>query len=49
VLVELDSLTLSRSVPALVRPMAMPLVNSVARESMTRTLEALQQFFERRG
>jgi len=47
VLVELDSLTLSRSVPAIVRPVAMPLVNQVARESMTRTLEALKRFFER--
>jgi hypothetical protein len=47
VLVELDSLTLSRSVPAIVRPVAMPLVNQVARESMTRTLDALKQFFER--
>ena len=47
VLVELESLTLSRSVPAVVRPVAMPLVNQVARESMTRTLEALRQFFER--
>ena len=47
VLVELDSLTLSRSVPAIVRPVAMPLVNQVARESMTRTLEALKRFFEK--
>ncbi len=47
VLVELESLTLSRSVPAIVRPVAMPLVNKVARESMTRTLDALKQFFER--
>jgi hypothetical protein len=47
VLVELDSLTLSRSVPAIVRPVAMPLVNQVARESMTRTLDALKQFFEK--
>lgn len=47
VLVELDSLTLSRRVPAVVRPIAMPLVNQVARESMTRTLEALRRFFER--
>jgi hypothetical protein len=47
VLVELESLTLSRSVPALARPIAMPLVNKVARESMTRTLDALKQHFER--
>ena len=46
VLVELESLTLSRSVPALARPVAMPLVNKIARESMTRTLDALKQFIE---
>jgi putative flippase GtrA len=45
VLVELRSLTLSRSVPALVRPIAGPLVNRVARESMVRTLEALRKYF----
>jgi putative flippase GtrA len=45
VLVELRSLTLSRNVPALVRPIAGPLVNRVARESMVRTLEALRKYF----
>ena len=45
VLVELRSLTLSRSVPALVRPVASPLVSRVARESMVRTLDALRQYF----
>jgi hypothetical protein len=45
VLVELRSLTLSRHVPALVRPIAGPLVNRVARESMVRTLEALRKYF----
>jgi len=45
VLVELRSLTLSRNVPALLRPIAGPLVNRVARESMVRTLEALRQYF----
>jgi putative flippase GtrA len=45
VLVELRSLTLSRNVPALVRPIAGPLVNRVARESMVRTLEALRRYF----
>jgi hypothetical protein len=45
VLVELRSLTLSRSVPALVRPIAAPLVSRVARESMVRTLEALRKYF----
>jgi putative flippase GtrA len=45
VLVELRSLTLSRNVPALVRPIAGPLVTRVARESMVRTLEALRRYF----
>jgi putative flippase GtrA len=45
VLVELRSLTLSRHVPVLVRPIARPLVNRVARESMVRTLEALRKYF----
>lgn len=46
VLVELESLTLSRSIPAVVRPVAMPFVTQVARESMSRTLQALKRFFE---
>jgi len=46
VLVELESLTLSRSVPAMARPVAMPIVNHIARESMARTLEALKRRFE---
>ena len=45
VLVELRSLTLSRSVPALVRPVASPLVTRIARESMVRTLDALRRHF----
>jgi putative flippase GtrA len=48
VLVELRSITLSRNVPALVRPIAGPLVNRVARESMVRTLEALRRYFSDR-
>ena len=47
VLVELRSLTLSRNVPALVRPIASPLVTRIARESMVRTLEALQAILSR--
>jgi len=47
VLVELESLTLSRSVPALVRPIAMPRVNQIGRESMVGTLDALRRFYER--
>jgi putative flippase GtrA len=43
--VDLESLTLSRDVPSLVRPIAAPLVTRIARESMFRTLEAFQRFF----
>ena len=46
VLVEMESLTLSRSVPAVVRPVAMPIVNRVARESVVRTLSAFRSWFE---
>ncbi len=42
-MVDLESLTLSRNVPSLIRPIASPLVNSIARESMVRTLDALQR------
>ena len=45
VLVELESLTLSRDVPTIVRPIAAPLVTRIARESMVRTLDALRRFF----
>lgn len=46
VLVEMESLTLSRDVPAIVRPIAMPLVSRVARESVRRTLDAFRNWFE---
>ena len=45
VLVELRSLTLSRDVPAIIRPIAAPLVTRIARESVVRTLEALRRFY----
>ena len=45
--VDLESLTLSRDVPSIIRPVAAPLVNRIARESMLRTLEALQRFMQR--
>jgi hypothetical protein len=44
VLIEVESLTLSRSVPAVARPVASPIVTRVARESMNRTLEALHAY-----
>ena len=42
--VDLESVTLSRDVPALVRPIASPIVSRIARESMVRTLEALRRY-----
>jgi putative flippase GtrA len=45
VLVECESLALSRSVPALVRPLASPLVDRVSRESLANTLAALRDGF----
>ena len=46
VLVELESLSLSRDIPLLVRPIAGPIINGIARESMRRTLDALEQYVE---
>lgn len=42
VIVELESLTLSRDIPFGLGTLVRPLVNRVARESMTRTLESLR-------
>jgi putative flippase GtrA len=45
--VDVLSLSLSRGVPMLLRPIAGRIVNRVARESMTRTLDAVRRFGER--
>jgi putative flippase GtrA len=42
VIVECESVSLSRSVPMLVRPVANPIVDRIARESLQRTLESLK-------
>jgi hypothetical protein len=42
VLVECESVSLSRSVPTLARPVVSPIVKRVARESMARTLRAVR-------
>ena len=42
VLVECESLTLSRSIPAALRYLVRPLIKSVARESMQRTLRSMR-------
>jgi hypothetical protein len=49
VLVELESVSLSRGVPAILRPIAMPLVRRVARESVTRTLTHVRDRFANSG
>lgn len=45
VIVELESLTLSRDIPFVFRPLVRPLVDRVARESIRRTLESLRTRF----
>lgn len=42
VIVECESVSLSRPVPLMIRPIANPIVDRVARESMTRTLTSLR-------
>lgn len=42
VIVECESVSLSRSVPLLVRPVANPIVDRIARESLVRTLYSLR-------
>ena len=42
VIVECESITLSRSIPSLVRWMVTPMINSAARESMERTLTSMK-------
>lgn len=44
VVVDVLSVSLSRSVPALARPVAGPIIDRIARESMRRTLDAMQRF-----
>lgn len=47
VVVELDSISLSRSVPGVLKPIAGPIINSIARESLSRTLDALRRHLQR--
>lgn len=48
VLIECESLSLSRSVPLVVRPLVGPIANRIARESLERTLRSLRMFLARR-
>jgi len=45
VLVEVESLTLSRDLPSIIGPLIRPIVNSTARESMSRTLASVRARF----
>jgi putative flippase GtrA len=49
VIIELESLTLSRPIPWAVRPVAAPIVEGLARESMTRTLGSLRRLWVNRS
>lgn len=49
VLIECESVSLSRSVPALARPIVAPIVSRVARESLVRTLLALRAALDTLG
>jgi hypothetical protein len=42
VIVECESITLSRSIPAIFELMVRPIINKIARESMQRTLESMR-------
>lgn len=42
VIVECESMTLSRSIPAIFELMVRPIINKIARESMQRTLESMR-------
>jgi hypothetical protein len=42
VMIELESLTLSRDIPSFIKPIARPIINRIARESMARTLESVR-------
>ena len=44
--VELESISLSRSIPRVARPVALPLANRIARESVARTLDSVRAFLE---
>jgi hypothetical protein len=47
--IDLESLSLSRSVPRVARPVARPIIDRIAQESLTRTLEAVRAFLNARG
>jgi hypothetical protein len=44
--IELESISLSRDVPMLLRPVASPIISRVARESINRALDAVRTYFD---
>lgn len=44
--IDLESLSLSRDVPRVARPIAVPIANRIARESVERTLDSVRVFLE---
>ena len=44
--IDLESLSLSRTVPRITRPVVRPIIDRVARESLARTLNSVQRFLE---
>jgi hypothetical protein len=47
--VELQSVSLSREVPVVLKPVAGPMISRIARESVMNTLTALRDYFANRG
>ena len=47
--VDLESLSLSRAIPRVARPVARPIVDRIARESLHRTLESVQRYLQARA
>jgi hypothetical protein len=47
--IDLESLSLSRAVPRVARPVARPIIDRIAGESLTRTLESLRDFLNARA
>lgn len=45
--IDLESLSLSRDIPLVVRPVASPVIGRIARESVARTLSSVQRFLQK--
>jgi hypothetical protein len=47
--IDLESLSLSRAIPRVARPVARPIVDRIARESLRRTLDSVQRYLQARA